>query len=477
MKSLHTVEKLGGTSMADMAAVLENVVRPGLDRRRIFVVSAFGGVTDRLLENKRSGAPGVFALFASAEGRAAGAWREALDVVQTDLCRRNGELLQASSDRAAADDFVRHRIDGARSCLEDLRRLTTHGHFRLEDQLTAVREMLASIGEAHSAFVFARVLAGEGIGAQFVDLTGWEDEAFLSMDARIERALGEIDFDKGPPILTGYAKHEAGLLAAFGRGYTEVTFSRTAVLSRAAEGVIHKEFHLSSADPRIVNAKSVRAISRTNYDVADQLANLGMEAIHPRAAAGMRRAGISLRVRNTFAPDDPGARIDGGYKPRFPGVDIVAGIAAVTALELFEQDMVGVKGYDAAILQALTRHHVRIVSKASNANTITHYVEASPKSLKRVVRDLEKEFPTATITTAPLSIVAVIGADLAEPGITARAAAALTEAGVEIVGMQQVTRGVDIQFIVRRGAYEDAVRALHAHLVEHADWSGARSAA
>jgi aspartate kinase len=245
-----------------------------------------------------------------------------------------------------------------------------------------------------------------------------------------------------------------------------VTFSRAAVLSRAAEGVIHKEFHLSSADPRIVRSERVRAIARTNYDVADQLANLGMEAIHPRAAAGMRRAGITLRVRNTFAPGDSGARIDGAYRPERPGVDIIAGIPSVTALELFEQDMVGVKGYDAAILRALTRHHVRIVSKVSNANTITHYVEVSPKSLKRVVRDLEKEFPGASVTTAPVSIVAAIGADLAEPGITAKAAAALSGADIEILGMQQVTRGVDIQFIVHRNAYERAVRALHAGLVE-----------
>ena len=61
----------------------------------------------------------------------------------------------------------------------------------------------------------------------------------------------------------------------------------------------------------------------------------------------------------------------------------------VVALELFEQDMVGVKGYDAAILEALKRHNVWIVSKTSNANTITHYVHASLKSVRRVAKDLE----------------------------------------------------------------------------------------
>ena len=74
--------------------------------------------------------------------------------------------------------------------------------------------------------------------------------------------------------------------------------------------MIHKEFHLSSADPKIVGEDRVAKIGRTNYDVADQLSNLGMEAIHPSAAKILRQAGIPLRVANAFEPDDPGTLID-----------------------------------------------------------------------------------------------------------------------------------------------------------------------
>lgn len=73
-------------------------------------------------------------------------------------------------------------------------------------------------------------------------------------------------------------------MRTFDRGYSEMTFSRIAVITRAREAIIHKEFHLSSADPKIVGETRVTPIGRTNYDVADQLANLGMEAIHPKAA-------------------------------------------------------------------------------------------------------------------------------------------------------------------------------------------------
>src|SRR3546814_18145679 len=86
-------------------------------------------------------------------------------------------------------------------------------------------------------------------------------------------------------------------LPIYGRGYSEITFSRIAVALGAAEAVIHKEFHLSSADPKLVGPEAVKAIAETHYDVADQLSNLGMEAIHPGAAKGLRPARIPLRTK------------------------------------------------------------------------------------------------------------------------------------------------------------------------------------
>ncbi|PND65907.1 aspartate kinase, partial [Escherichia coli] len=79
---------------------------------------------------------------------------------------------------------------------------------------------------------------------------------------------------------------------------------------------------------------------RTNYDVADQLANLGMEAIHPGAGRGLRQSGIPLRVRNTFDREDGGTLVTGDYMSEKPRIEIVTGIRQLQALQFFEQDMV-----------------------------------------------------------------------------------------------------------------------------------------
>src|SRR3546814_7903816 len=80
--------------------------------------------------------------------------------------------------------------------------------------------------------------------------------------------------------------------------------------------------------------------------------------------------------------EDGGTLVTGDYVSDVPRVEIVTGIRQIQALQFFEQDMVGIKGYDAAILDALTRHGVWIVSKSSNANTITHYLSASAGAVK-----------------------------------------------------------------------------------------------
>ncbi|MBO6836537.1 MAG: aspartate kinase [Alphaproteobacteria bacterium] len=465
----HTVEKLGGTSIRQTDAVLSNVLlgrRKGAELyNRIVVVSAYSGITDALLEHKKTGESGVYALYADSDSD--WAWGDSLSAARGKMLEINEEIFGTSPARRLADSFVKERVDGVRDCLIDLQRLCASGHFQLRDHLMTVREMLASLGEAHSAHNTALLLRENGVQARFVDLTGWRREDELpGFDEAIDEAFETVDVSRELPIVTGYCRCAESLVRSYDRGYTEVTMSRIAVRTGAREAVIHKEFHLSSADPKLVGQEKVRAIRETSYDVADQLSNIGMEAIHPSAAKGLRQNGIPLRVKNTFEPDDPGAVIRDDHPKTDPGVEIVAGRKNVYAFEFYEPDMVGVKGYDAAILNSLKRHKIYIVAKSSNANTITHFLAASPKLLRRVERDLAAEFPTARLSTRAVSLVTAIGRDLKVPGLALRALASLEKAGIEPIGFNDMMRKVDLQVIVDQSDHDAAIQALHEGLVE-----------
>lgn len=467
-QNTHTIEKIGGTSMSDYESVRDNIVLGGKRKtlfQRVFVVSAYSGVTNQLLEHKKSGQPGVYELFAN--GMEDSGWTQKFEKLSQELYTINQDLFGDTALLKKANKFLDERLTDAKQCLLDLQSLCQHGHFELESHLETVREMLASIGEAHSAWNTAELLRRDGVNSCFVDLTGWRTNKHISLDERIRLAFDNIDLDAQLPIVTGYAHSDSGLMSSFDRGYSEMTFSRLAVLTNAREAIIHKEFHLSSADPNLVGEENAVPIGRTNYDVADQLASLGMEAIHPKAAKGLRQNNIPLRVKNTFEPEHTGTLITGDYISDSPCVEIIAGCKGVFALQVFDQDMSGnLHGYDTELLSIIKRFKAHIVSKDINANTITHYLSASLKTVRRIRAAIEEKYPTAEVDQQKVAIVSAIGSDMKIPGILAKAVKAVAAKAVSVLAFHQTMRQVDMQFIVNESDYEETVKSLHASLVE-----------
>merc|ERR1739841_480887 len=107
-RTMHTVEKIGGTSMSRFEEVLQNIFigqRQGAELyQRIFVVSAYSGMTNMLLEHKKTGEPGVYERFADAHIE--DAWLEALDSVLDKMKEKNSQLFSAEYERQAADRFI-----------------------------------------------------------------------------------------------------------------------------------------------------------------------------------------------------------------------------------------------------------------------------------------------------------------------------------------------------------------------------------
>lgn len=468
---MHTVEKIGGTSMSRFSELMDTILigdRTGEELyNRIFVVSAYGGITNLLLEHKKTGEPGVYARFANAENESA--WREELADVRARMMEINLELFGDSVERAEADRFINQRISDVEAIMSNLQQLCSHGHFQLEEHLMKVREMLAAIGEAHSAHNSVLALRKAGVNARFVDLSGWDQPKPLPFDEMIEQSFKNIDVTKEMPIVTGYTHCSEGLMRTFDRGYSEMTFSKIATKTGAREAVIHKEFHLSTADPGIVGLEKVVTIGRTNYDVADQLSNLGMEAIHPKAAKGLRQQEIELRIKNAFEPDHAGTVISTDYCSDEPRVEIIAGRPNVFAIEIFDQDMLGEAHYDIELLRLLHELRLYVVNRDADANSITYFVAGSRKMVNRAVRLIGEKYEGAEVSLHKVAMVSAIGSNLKVPGILAKTVSALAQANISVQALHQSMRQVEMQCIVNQDDYENAVRALHHALIEQED--------
>lgn len=423
---------------------------------RIFVVSAYSGVTNWLLEHKKTGEPGVYDLFVKGAD-----YHGAMEVLLDRLLEINRGLESTGLDQRVAEAFIRERISQARNYLESLADVLASGYVNKSNILLAAREILASVGEAHSAFNSVNIIRNAGMEATFVDLCGFNDAEYLSIDERIRKAFAEIDCQRTIPVVTGYTKGTEGIMREFDRGYSEVTFSKIAVEVNATEAVIHKEYHLSSADPAIVGVENSRPVGQTNFNVADQLADIGMEAIHPKASKPLELAGINIRIKNTFEPEHPGTLISRDYKGEESRVEIISGTDAVTAIEVHDPLMVGQVGFDLKMMKVIERYGLSYILKATNANSITMVYwehEVSDKLLMEL-RGLYHE-----VTVREVALVCALGTNIARPGSLAGATEALYRNGINVDAVSQSLRQVNMQFVIDRKDYRKAIVALNSAL-------------
>ncbi len=443
--------------MTAFADVLQNIIlhqREGAALyNRIFVVSAYANVTNWLLENKKTGAPGVYHRITEHQE-----FRAALQDVAARLKELNTHYAPLGLDLAVADAFIQQRIAQAQTYLESLVNILASGYVNGANILQAAREILASIGEAHSAFNSVNILQNRGVNATLIDLSGFDDARALTIDERIRQAFAGIDFATTICVATGYTKGTEGIMREFDRGYSEVTFSKIAVAVKPQEAIIHKEYHLCSADPMLVGVDHCHPVGFTNYDVADQLADVGMEAIHPKASKPLEINAIDLRIKNTFEPGHPGTLITRDYVAPRKHVEVITGTDKVVMIDIYDPLMVGTVGFDLQLMQSFYDLGVSYIFKATSANSISMLIWE--KDLKpQLIEALEAKYEKVTIEKA--SLVCLIGSNIDQPGLLAKAAGSLAEVGISIRSAGFALRKVNIQFILAREDYKTAIIALN----------------
>ncbi len=449
------VEKIGGTTMTRFDEVLNNVILGDKDDiyNRIYVVSAYSGITNELLEHKRTGHPGIYQTFVQGQD-----YGPAMFSLQRQLCEINLGFADIGLDVREADAFICDRISDIVDILNSMDTVLGTGYLQKNEVLLAARELLASIGEVHSAFNSVNILQNHSYDATFVDLSGWKSRVERTIDERIATAFKDLDPQSTICVATGYTKGTEGIMREFDRGYSEVTFSKIAVQLKAAEAVIHKEYHLCSGDPVIIGVDEVHPVGMTNYDVADQLADVGMEAIHPKASKPLEIAGIAIRMKNAFDSAHSGTLITGDYICPSSKTEIVTGSNKVSCVEIHDTRMVGEVGFDLKIMQILEQYNVSYINKATNANTIDIIIY-DKDCTEQLLVELEKRFEQ--VTSQKVAIVCAIGSNIAKPGILAKAADALARADINILTVSQTSRQTNMQFTIAREQFVRAQQVLH----------------
>lgn len=455
--SKWTVHKFGGSSLAsaDLYRRVGDILEARDDARKGVVVSAMGGVTNRLIE-----------MVELARERDT-AYRRRLDELRDDQFATIDELLP----RAQAETLKSRLKDDFRDIEDVLRAIWLLG----TSPETAV-ELVSGYGELWSAQVLAGFLGSKGESVDWLDAR----EVLVVKDGELGPV---IDWDETRPrlddwlqsrdveflIITGFiASNQEGIPTTLGRNGSDFSASIFGALLDAEAIHIWTDVDgVMSANPRQVpDAEVLDALS---YQEAMELAYFGAKVIHPSTMAPAVELEIPVYIRNTFNPEVPGTRIH----LTSGEVGNVKGFATIDAMALVNVEgtgMIGVPGIAHRLFGALREAGVSVVmiSQASSEHSICFAV---PQSQARIVKDAVKrgffaELHHGQIQTVDItehcSILAVVGDNMAGiPGIAAKFFGALGKAGVNIRAIAQGSSERNISVVVDQKEATRALRAAH----------------
>jgi aspartate kinase len=165
-----------------------------------------------------------------------------------------------------------------------------------------------------------------------------------------------------------------------------------------------------------------------------------------------------LRIKNTFEPAHPGTLITKGYVSKINRVEVITGTAEQLLIDIYDPLMTGNVGSDLAIMSIFFEYGISYTFKVTSANSISIVIWESDFKAE-LLRDLQKRFER--VTQEPVAMVCLLGSNMDQPGLLAKAASALAKAGINIISAGVARGKVNIQFLVARESFQTAIIALN----------------
>lgn len=427
------VMKFGGTSVGDPAS-LERV-RKIIETERepvIVVVSALGGVTDRLL------LAADFALNSNP------GYKPLID----EIIARHNEIIDKM---ITSPDDIREIKQKTQQLFDELRNIL-QGVYLIGDLSQKTSDKIVSYGERLSSLIISKIIDC----SQLYDATKFikTDKQFRNHIPDLARSNDLIrkTFSEMPPphvaIVPGFisSSNYNNDVTNLGRGGSDYTAAIIAAAMNASVLEIWTDVDgFMTADPKIINSAYV--IEELSFTEAIELSNFGAKVIYPPTIFPVYHKDIPIRVKNTFHPEAEGTLIR-NIQPT-PNGKIIKGISSIndTALITIQGlGMVGVIGVNKRIFSALADNGISvfIVSQASSENSSSIGVRSQDALLSQQV--LRKEFAheigmgsiNDIIVEYDLATIAIVGQNMKHvPGIAGKFFGALGRNGISIVALAQ----------------------------------------
>jgi len=447
------VLKFGGTSVGSAENIQKvKEILMGQDDDVIVVVSALGGITDKILSAAKMAAIGT------------GYFQAELTEINTRHYQTIEKLFVTEKQ---AEVKVKTTI-----LLEELERII-QGVSLIGELTPKTLDKIGGFGERLSSLIIS----------EFISESKWFDSSKL-IKTNNDFGKAIVDFGQtnqliqaafasfsGIAIVPGFiSSNEAGEYTTLGRGGSDYTGAILAAAMDVASLEIWTDVNgFMTADPRVISkAYTIKTLS---YSEAMELSHFGAKVIYPPTILPVYKKGIPVRIKNTMEPENEGTLItDSKLNGKDLPIKGISSISNITLITIQGLGMVGVTGISARLFGALARQNVNVIliSQASSENSISFAIDSSSSSKAEAAirQEFDREIQLDQINKITieenLAIVAIVGENMKHAtGVAGKLFNTIGRNGINIIAIAQGASELNISWVVKISDLRKTLNVVH----------------
>ena len=449
------VLKFGGTSVGSPSSILNvKQIVEAQDEPVVVVVSALGGITDKLIGTSRLAVEGDAGYLDS----------------YNEMVTRHHEMIESVITETAVKDNLLKQVD---SMLEDLKSIY-QGLFLIRDLSEKTMSTIVSYGERISSNIVTALICDAQLknSLDFIKTERKHDANLLCTELTNTLVREYFSNSFKVCVVPGFISTDAqtGEITNLGRGGSDYTASIIAAALDAKALEIWTDVDgFMTADPRVIN--SAYTIERLSYVEAMELCNFGAKVVYPPTIYPVCIKNIPIYIKNTFHPEAAGTIIENEVandsSRAIKGISSISGTSLITVAGL---SMVGVIGVNRRIFTALAENKISVfmVSQASSENSTSIGVRDEDADVACEVLNDEfgKEIAMGAMyrmkVEKNLATIAVVGENMKHtPGIAGKLFGTLGRNGISVIACAQGASETNISFVVEGKYLRKSLNVIH----------------
>ncbi|HSM63237.1 MAG TPA: bifunctional aspartate kinase/homoserine dehydrogenase I [Gillisia sp.] len=458
------IMKFGGSSLASPNSIklVADIVQEKLKEETSLVVfSAFGGVTNDLLQMAESAAEGDIGYKVILQKNK----KRHLDAVKN---------LIHLKDQQPTLSMVETEFNKLETLYE--------GVFLLNELSNKTKHVIASFGEILSSCIITEYFRSLNINVKFVDsreliVCKNENEKvqvnYVKTNANILQYFKEhrADLFVAPGFV---ANNEKGIPSTLGRGGSDFTAAIFAGALDADKVLIYTDVDgMYTAIPSIVpQAYPLRNIS---YEEAMELSHFGAKVLYPPTLQPLLDKQIEIHIKNTFSPNKSGTIISKSLKKNPRHVTGITHIDSIKLLNIEGSGMVGIPGFSKRIFEVLFQEKINVVliTQASSEHSICIAVKHDEALHAKEALNETFDLEIQNLKIKPVeiednvSIIALVGDGMKNHhGLSGRMFSSLGNNNINIRVIAQGSSERNISAVIANKDVKKALNTLHEQFFE-----------